>query len=344
MSKFLVIHTRLDIFGGAERVCHEIVKTLVAHDQEVELLTLSLNKDKYEEITGKGLSEEIKVYSLEDFKPIGPPFSIYKRFLSMRKLIKRYKDILDYDYIFLTHGSNPYENTILGEVKRSIAYVHFPNIHYNYQHSNLKRRIYLWPFRRVVEKGIKRLDYVFTNSNYTKAIIKEVWGRLCTPEPIVVYPPVDINVFMCDKPLEERERRVVYVGRFHPDKRHGLMKKLAIEFPKYKFVSVVGVTEGMKKQFQHFSKNLPKNYVLMQNIPHKDLKPILCDSRMYVHLYKAEPFGISPIEALASGCVVLPHNSGGIREFIPKEFRWDNFDELKRKIAEFMETDTVTKA
>ena len=53
---------------------------------------------------------------------------------------------------------------------------------------------------------------------------------------------------------------------------------------------------------------------------------------------EGEHFGIAPIEGLASGCVTLVHNSGGMKEFIPEEFRWENYDELKEKIVKYMES------
>ena len=31
MAKFLVVHPNLDIYGGGERVCHHIIKALVAN-------------------------------------------------------------------------------------------------------------------------------------------------------------------------------------------------------------------------------------------------------------------------------------------------------------------------
>ena len=53
---------------------------------------------------------------------------------------------------------------------------------------------------------------------------------------------------------------------------------------------------------------------------------------------EGEHFGIAPIEGLASGCVTLVHNSGGMKEFIPEEFRWENYDDLKEKIVKYMES------
>jgi glycosyltransferase involved in cell wall biosynthesis len=53
---------------------------------------------------------------------------------------------------------------------------------------------------------------------------------------------------------------------------------------------------------------------------------------------EGEHFGIAPVEGLASGCVTLVHNSGGMKEFIPEEYRWETYDELKEKIVRLMES------
>jgi glycosyltransferase involved in cell wall biosynthesis len=52
---------------------------------------------------------------------------------------------------------------------------------------------------------------------------------------------------------------------------------------------------------------------------------------------EGEHFGIAPVEGLASGCVTLVHNSGGMKEFIPEEFRWQQYADLKEKIAKYNE-------
>jgi glycosyltransferase involved in cell wall biosynthesis len=53
---------------------------------------------------------------------------------------------------------------------------------------------------------------------------------------------------------------------------------------------------------------------------------------------EGEHFGIAPVEALASGCITIVHNSGGMKEFIPAEYRWGNYEDLKQKIVKSMET------
>ena len=57
---------------------------------------------------------------------------------------------------------------------------------------------------------------------------------------------------------------------------------------------------------------------------------------------EGEHFGIAPVEGLASGCVTIVHNSGGMKEFIPDEFRWETYDDLKQKIVKYMEDENAS--
>jgi len=102
--------------------------------------------------------------------------------------------------------------------------------------------------------------------------------------------------------------------------------------PDIEFVSIGGVIEGDKPWLEAFSKDMPPNYTLKTNLPSAELVETLQNSRVYVHLMEGEHFGIAPIEGLASGCVTLVHNSGGMKEFLPDEYRWDTYEDLKAKI------------
>ena len=338
MATFLVVHPYLDIYGGGERVCHNVIKTLVIHGQKVELLTFDFDAGKYRDIVGEDFPKEVAVHSLGKRTEEKQPFTIYKRHRNFAKLLKKYSKQLDYDYLFSTQSSSPFEPVFLNKAKKNVAYVHFPEIHFDYAKGTFRRRLYLWLFKRWVEQGIDKLDMVFCNSNYTKEAIQRYWKRHGVKEPIVVYPPVNLDKFWSDKPLAQRRKRVVYVARFISAKRHEIMKKLAADLLSYEFVSVGGLIEGEKNWFSNFSENLPQNYTLKTNLPGSDLIETLQSSRIYVHLMEGEHFGIAPVEALASGCVTLVHNSGGMKEFIPEEFRWVSYDDLKDKIVNCMES------
>jgi glycosyltransferase involved in cell wall biosynthesis len=341
LATYLIVHPYLDIYGGGERVCHNVIKTLVNHNQKVELLTFDFNATRYREIVGEDFPKQVTVHSLGQRTKEKPPFTIYKRHRNFVKLLKTHRSSLQYDYLFSTQSSSPFEPTFLNKAKKNIAYVHFPEIHYDYARGTLKRKLYLWLFKRWVEQGIGKLDMVFCNSNYTKEAMMQLWKTHGVKEPIVVYPPVNLERFWCDKPLGQRKKRVVYVARFIPVKRHEILKRLASELPEYEFVSVGGLIEAEKDWFSRFQQDLPPNYQLKTNLPGPELLEILRDSRIYVHLMEGEHFGIAPVEGLASGCVTIVHNSGGMKEFIPDEYRWDTYDDLKEKIQRYIEQDNV---
>ena len=341
MPKFLVVHPYLDIYGGGERVCHNVIKTLVVHGQEVELLTFDFDAGRYRDIVGEDFPKEVNIHSLGKRIEVKPPFTIYKRHRNFVKLLKKYRDHLEYDYLFSTQSSSPFEPVFLNKAKKNIAYVHFPEIHFDYDRSRFKRKFYLWLFKRWVEQGIDKLDMVFCNSNYTKEMIMRYWTSHGVKDPLVVYPPVNLYNFWCEKPLAERPKRVTYVARFIPVKKHEIMKRLAADLPFYEFVSIGGLIDAEKAWFNKFSENLLPNYSLKTNLPGPDLLEVLHDSRIYVHLMYGEHFGIAPIEGLASGCVTIVHNSGGMKEFIPEEFRWEIYDDLKEKIIRFLEDESA---
>jgi glycosyltransferase involved in cell wall biosynthesis len=298
-------------------------------------LTFDFDAQKYREIVGEDLPKGVTIHSMGKRIEVEPPFTIYKRRRAYVQLLKKYRRQLDYDYLFSTQSSSPFEPVFLNKAKKNIAYVHFPEIHYDYARGTLKRKLYLWLFKHWVEQGIDKLDMVFCNSNYTKEAIQLYWKSHGIKEPIVVYPAVNLEKFWSDKPLSKRKKRVVYVARFIPVKRHEIMKRLAAELPEYDFVSIGGLIDAEKDWFIRFSQNLPPNYSLKTNLPGPELLNILQDSRIYVHLMEGEHFGIAPVEGLASGCVTIVHNSGGMKEFIPEEFRWETYDDLKAKIVKY---------
>jgi glycosyltransferase involved in cell wall biosynthesis len=202
----------------------------------------------------------------------------------------------------------------------------------------MKRKVYLWLFKKWVEQGVSKLDMIFCNSIYTREIIIRYWKIPTSKDPIVVYPPVNLGDFWCDRPLAKRSKRVIYVARFAPVKRHEIMKRLAADLPSYEFMSIGTSIEEERNWYNRFSENLPKNYTLKTNLSEASKIDFLHDSRIYAHLMEGEHFGIAPVEGLASGCITLTHNSGGMREFVPEEFRWENYDDLKDKIVRCMES------
>jgi glycosyltransferase involved in cell wall biosynthesis len=339
MAKFLIVHPNLDIYGGGERVCHHIMKALIAHGQQVELLAFDFDKEHYHEIIGEPLPSSVSVHTLGNRGSVEaePPLSMYKRRRNIIKLLKKYKATADYDYVFSTQTLSAFEVELFKKNKKNIAYVHYPEIPDFYAHYKTTKKMYWWLYKWLLERHINQLGLVYCNSNYTKAAIQKYWSKYSIPEPVVAYPPVE-EPFWSDKPLTQRVNRVVYTARFVPLKRHEILKQLATEFPQLQFVSVGLLRDTEQAWFEEFQKNLPANYTVKPNLPEKELISLLQNSTVYCHLMEGEHFGIAPMEALASGCITLVHNSGGSGDFIPQEYRWDTLQDLKEKIGKLAES------
>ncbi len=334
MAKFLITHPNLDIYGGGERVCHHVLKTLVAHGQQVELLAFDFDQSRYREIMGEDLPGEVVVHTLgpRSMVEAEPPLSVYKRRRNIIKLLSQYKTSSDYDYTFSTQTLSAFETALFSKAKKNIAYIHFPEIPHDYVHSKRSKRVYMWLYKKLLERHIHELSLLFCNSTYTKTMIQKYWGKFGIPEPVVAYPPVE-EPFWSNKPLNQRVNRVVYVARFIPQKRHEILKQLATSFPQLQFESAGLLRDTEQGWFETFSKVLPVNYRIAPNLPEKELISLLQDSTVYVHLMEGEHFGIAPMEALAAGCVTLVHNSGGSGEFIPEDYRWNTIEDLTEKIG-----------
>ena len=59
---------------------------------------------------------------------------------------------------------------------------------------------------------------------------------------------------------------------------------------------------------------------------------LLKRAKIYLHTMIGEHFGISIVEAMALGCLPIVHDSGGMREFVPEQYRYQTITEAAEKI------------
>lgn len=134
-----------------------------------------------------------------------------------------------------------------------VAYVHYPSISSDmigrvasresgHNNANEVAKSSLYTGLKLIYYRLFALIYalvgkfchtVMTNSSWTKGHIDALWGIKST----VVYPPCDTEAFK-DSPLRDRERIVVSVAQFRPEKGHALqldaMAQLLKDHPEYR--------------------------------------------------------------------------------------------------------------
>ncbi|MEM4004879.1 MAG: glycosyltransferase [Desulfurococcaceae archaeon] len=221
----------------------------------------------------------------------------------------------------------------------NIAYVHYPSFNYEaflsqYSTFTLTNRIinmlygtlitiFMLLFNKVTlaffGRHAKNVLYL-TNSKYTAKIIK----LYCRRRSVVVHPPV--NVKMHSKACSNDKLRAPYVitiSRFaHEKKLHVIpiiakLVKLPVSF------IILGTLKGrmgqeVKDAIEKLCRSLSveDKVKMLPNLNDESKIEILCSSKIYLHTMPNEHFGITVVEAMASGLPVIVPDDGGPYEDI----------------------------
>jgi glycosyltransferase involved in cell wall biosynthesis len=208
---------------------------------------------------------------------------------------------------------------------------------------------------------LKLLNYKFiTHSRF----IKNYLSQFGIPS-ILIYPYIDNDYIDLDINNLNKDKVILSVGRFFKhlhSKRQDLIiklyKKIKQKDSLFKDFKLI-LAGGLKKEDnQYFNKlkNLAENdpnIVFKTNISHTELVSLYKKSLIYWHFTgfgvnenkypeQVEHLGISPLEAMASGCMTFCYSAGGPKELITDEetgFLFQNEMELMEKTARILKND-----
>jgi glycosyltransferase involved in cell wall biosynthesis len=195
---------------------------------------------------------------------------------------------------------------------------------------------------------------IIANSQFTKQWLA-TWGHTS----IVHYPSVsDSSLALFDPPA--KEQLILSVGRFfkhlHNKKQKELIEtfiKLQQSCPAYAKYRLV-VAGGLKAEDQEYFDELKSlaqahpSVTLLANAPFDSLQQLYKRAEFFWHMTglgvdqelhpeQVEHFGITPLEAMAAGCVVCAYNAGGPREIIQNTrtgYLFDNPEQLIEQMTQ----------
>jgi glycosyltransferase involved in cell wall biosynthesis len=151
------------------------------------------------------------------------------------------------------------------------------------------------------------------NSKFIQRIVKTTLNR----DAIVIYPPVDTNTFSskCFKTQKEGSL-VVVIASYTPKRRLEQLPLIAQQTKAAKFIVIGKADEYSLSTIRELEENIHALHVedkitLLKNAPFIELQKILANAKVYLHTMPFDHFGISVVEAMASGCVPVVHRSGG---------------------------------
>lgn len=308
-KKVAIVTDWLTTYGGAEKV----VLTVSEIFPEAPIFTSQYSEKEVDWFSDKQIETgwlNIFPAKMRKILPVG-------RVLYFRNLGKKLKD---FDVIISICCAES-KGLNLSKKQLHISYLQGPPIQYYWgmyddyannpgfgKLSFLVRfffKILVNPLRKNDFKLAQKPDFLIANSSYSKDEISKYYKRNAS----VVFPPVEIDKFKL-----ERNKKDYYITT----SRQVNWKKLDLAVEAFlkngkKLVLVGGGAEHQK--LVELARNA-KNIEFIPRISDPlELSKIVAEAKGFV-FPSLEPFGIAPIEALATGTPVLAFNQGGAQDYI----------------------------
>jgi len=214
-------------------------------------------------------------------------------------------------------------------IASDIVYFHQFNTDYRIRSSSLKRIILLPQYsvrKRFIEELRRRGSLVLVNSSWTQAEAKYFWNL----DAKILYPPVHTEKF---RKIDNTNRSdvVLTISRFSRDRGLDNVLNVAKELKKVKFV-IAGYLQD-PEYFIELKTKKSENVELYFNVSEETKLRLLSVSKVYFNPTPyIEGFGISVVEGMSAGLIPVTRNKGGVIDFVPKEYMFNEINEAVSKI------------
>ena len=208
-------------------------------------------------------------------------------------------------------------------------------------------RLYYYSQAYAILDHIDTYQVLWTISEFTRKWTRKYWRR----NSELLFPQVDFDGFR----IGAKQSKILNVGRFfagNHNKKHlemvqAFKSMLDDGLRDWEFHMVGNLAAGEEhKNYLDAVRQSAQGYPIFihQDIPFQQLSDLYAESAIYWHAsgygedenrdpVKFEHFGITTVEAMASGCVPVVIGKGGQREIVnhgKNGFLWDSLEELKK--------------
>jgi len=159
-------------------------------------------------------------------------------------------------------------------------------------------------------RSIDRVGLIVANSGSVASRLKKYLGK----ESVIVYPPVDTSKFA----YIEDGGFWLSVNRLFPEKRVEVQLKAFALMPEEKLLIIGDSDKGEYSgaYAKKIKESLPPNVSLLSDIPEEELIKYYGRCRGFITTSMDEPFGMTAVEAMASGKPVIAPREGGFIESV----------------------------
>ena len=301
--KIAIFHNYMDNIGGAERVGLTLARELKA-----DMYSTVVNQDA---INKMGFDIQVRKIG---WLPINAPFRQQMALWRFRNLDLSKK----YDY-FIIDGDWAMSGSVSN--KPNLWYVHSPIREiwdlYEYTRKNnvrwfMRPLFDLWVmYNRYLNRNyVSHVGKIVCNSANTQMRVKKYLKR----ESVVIHPPIETGRFHHKKNGDYW----LSVNRLITHKRVDLQMRAFARMPREKLV-VVGCYEKSRhfEAYADYIKRIkPHNVELLRSVSFNELVELYANCKGFITTSHNEDFGMTPVEAMASGKPVIAPNEGGYKETV----------------------------
>ena len=295
-----IFHDYIGAIGGAEKLILGLAREL-----DADVITTEVNWDS---ISKLGF-EDVHIISLGNVLKTAPFKQIHA---SLKFSLCRFQD---YDfYIF----SGNWAQYAAAKHKPNMWYCHTPvRAFYDLKDYTLKNqekeiyrliaRIWICGHSYFDKRSLRHICRIVTNSENSRRRIARYYGR----DAPVIYPPIPTEKFRCG----DEGSYWLSVNRLYPEKRV-LLQIAAFERMTEEKLKIAGwhSDDGRAKIRLNIPSKLPENVELLKSVSDEELVELYANCKGLICTAMDEDFGMTPLEAMASGKPVVSVKEGGYLE------------------------------
>jgi glycosyltransferase involved in cell wall biosynthesis len=332
--KISLIHDWLRVNAGSEKVVRELLQLFAADDVELFTLFNTLAPQDRRDILSERHCHTSWLQGLPWLN------SVYKGLLPLMPLFIRQLKVKPADlYVSSSHAVA--KGFRRPDGKPHICYCHTPMRYAWYLREDYLNDLSFWtrwparvllgPVRRWDYYTARNVDHFIANSRHIQEQIRAVYGR----ESTVIHPPVQTERFMLNP--HPRQDYFLAVGRFVPYKKMDIIIRAFRAMPQHKLV-LIG--EGGQSRAVQALLQGADNIVWLGYQHEDELRLYMQHARACIFAAK-EDFGITCVEAQATGTPVLALDYGGYRDTVVEGlsgmfFAEQSTDSLQEAVQRFV--------
>ncbi len=299
-----IFHDYFSFIGGGEK----LVLTLARH-LGADIITTSLNR----ELVSKLGFDDVNIISLGPLIGIEPLKQIQA---TMKFASCDFRD--KYDFFIFS-----------GNWAHHASRKHHPNLYYCHAHvrvfydmkeetirslrsplSRMAARAGIAVYGHIDRWSLGHVECIVSNSGSVARRLKKYLGR----ESLIVYPPADTSRFK----YKGDDGFWLSVNRLFPEKRIEIQLEAFAKMPGERLL-IIGDSDNGEYSgayAREIKSRLPPNVTLLSDVPEAELIGYYGSCRGFISTSMDEPFGMTAVEAMASGKPVIAPKEGGYVESV----------------------------